>query len=169
MTPTAIGQDDFERAALSDAWRSRKIPLAHHVTSVAHNNCCRRIIVIDKLPPRERQVFDALYAKGEATAAEIQADMTDPPSNSAVRIMLSRLEKKGFVTHRVYDQKFVYSTALPERNVRQTAVRHFIRTFFGGSPVGAAAALIGMSETLSREELDQLEEAIAKARREDAQ
>ena len=124
--------------------------------------------MIEKLPPRERQVFDALYATGEATAAEIRARIPDPPSNSAIRIMLSRLEKKGFVTHRVEDQKFVYSTALPEPNVRQSAVRHFIQTFFGGSPVGAAAALIGMSEPIGPEELDQLEEAIARARREDA-
>ena len=123
--------------------------------------------MIEKLPPRERQVFDALYAKGEASAAELQASMADPPSNSAIRIMLSRLEKKGFVTHRVEDQRYVYTTALPERNVRQNAVRHFVQTFFGGSPVGAAAALIGMSEALGPEELEQLEAAIAKARRED--
>ena len=123
--------------------------------------------MIEKLPPRERQVFDALYAKGEATAAALQASMADPPSNSAIRIMLSRLEKKGFVTHRVEDQRYVYTTALPERHVRQNAVRHFVQTFFGGSPVGAAAALSGRSEALGPEELDQLEAAIAKARRED--
>ena len=122
--------------------------------------------LIEKLPPRERQVFDALYAQGEATAAELESLIPDPPSNSAIRIMLSRLEKKGFVTHRVEDQRYIYSPALPERHVRQSAVRHFIQTFFHGSPIGAAAALIGMSEKIDPEELDQLEQALAKARQE---
>jgi predicted transcriptional regulator len=124
--------------------------------------------VIDKLPPRERQVFDALFAGGEASASEIQARMEDPPSNSAIRIMLSRLEKKGFVTHREVDNKYVYSPAVPERNVRQSALKHLIQTFFDGSPLGAAAALVGMSEKVDAAELDRLEQAIAKARREQA-
>lgn len=122
--------------------------------------------MIDKLPPRERQVFDALFTRGEATAAELCAAMDDPPSNSATRIMLSRLERKGFVTHRVEEGKYVYSPALPEPAVKQTAVRQFIDTFFRGSPIGAAAALIGMSERIADEELEQLEAAIAKARKE---
>ena len=122
--------------------------------------------MIDKLPPRERQVFEALYAQGEATAAEIQARIPDPPSNSAVRIMLGRLEKKGFVSHRIDDQTYIYSTAVPEPKLRQTAVRQFIETFFKGSPASAAAALIGMSERIEPEELDTLEAMIAKARRE---
>lgn len=120
--------------------------------------------MIEKLPPRERQVFDTLCARGEATAAEIEAAIPDAPSNSAIRIMLSRLEKKGFVTHRVVDQAYVYAVALPDRKIKQTALQHLIRTFFNGSPVGAAAALIGMSEKVSDEELDQLEQVIAKAR-----
>ncbi len=122
--------------------------------------------MIEKLPPREREVFDALFASGEATAAELEARIANPPSNSALRIMLSRLEKKGFVTHRVVDQKYVYAPALPQRKVKQNALRHLIQTFFNGSPAGAAAALIGMQERIDPEELDELERLIAKAREE---
>lgn len=125
--------------------------------------------MIDRLPPRERQVFDALYAKGEATAAELCASMADPPSNSAARVMLSRLERKGFVTHRDEEGRYVYAPALLEPAVKQTAVRQFIDTFFRGSPIGAAAALIGMSETIGEKDLEQLEAAIAKARKERGQ
>lgn len=121
---------------------------------------------IEKLPPREREVFDTLFARGHATAAEIEAAMADAPSNSAVRIMLSRLEKKGFVTHRVVDQTYVYSVAVAGGKVKQTALQHLIQTFFNGSPIGAAAALIGMSENVQTEELDALEHLIAQARRE---
>jgi predicted transcriptional regulator len=122
--------------------------------------------LIEKLPPRERQLFDTLYAHGEASAAELQGLIPDPPSNSAIRAMLSRLEKKGVVTHRMVDQKYVYSTAVPERKVKQSALSHLIQTFFNGSPAGAASALLGMTDKIEPQELDELEQLIAKARKE---
>jgi predicted transcriptional regulator len=125
--------------------------------------------VINGLPARERQIFEALYARGRATAAEIHADLPDAPSNSAVRIMLGRLEKKGFVSHRIENKAYVYAPALPNPKVRQSAIESFVRTFFGGSPAGAAAALIGMSESVDDKELETLEAMIAKARREQSQ
>jgi predicted transcriptional regulator len=121
--------------------------------------------LIEKLPPREREVFDALFAAGEATAAQLEAAMPDAPSNSALRIMLARLEKKGFVGHRVEDQKYIYAPSLPERKVKQSALGHLIRTFFHGSPIGAATALVGMSGEVDPAELDRLEQAIAEVRK----
>ena len=47
--------------------------------------------MIEKLPPRERQLFEALYAHGEATAAELERRLPDPPSNSTIRVSLARL------------------------------------------------------------------------------
>ena len=48
-----------------------------------------------KLSRRERQIMDFLYQHGRATAAEVQANLPDPPSYSAVRAMLRMLEEKG--------------------------------------------------------------------------
>jgi predicted transcriptional regulator len=124
--------------------------------------------LIEKLPPRERQLFDTLYAHGEATAAELESLIDDPPSNSAIRAMLARMEKKGVITRRLTDQKYVYSTALPERRVKQSALSHLIRTFFNGSPAGAATALLGMADKIEAKELDELERMIAKVREEKA-
>lgn len=122
--------------------------------------------MIHKLPPRERQLFEALCAKGEATAIELEAALPDPPSNSAIRAMLGRLEKKGFVTRRLVDQSYVYLSTLPEPKVKQSALSHLIKTFFDGSPASAATAILGMSETIDGQELDRLEALIAKARKE---
>lgn len=124
--------------------------------------------MIDKLPPRERELVQALYARGEASAAELERLLPGAPSNSTVRVMLARLEKKGFVTRRRVDQKYVYSPALPERKVKQSAVRQLVDTFFGGSPVSAASAMLGMSERVDEAELDELERMIAKVREEKA-
>ena len=124
-------------------------------------------MLIDKLPPRERQLFEALYSLSEATAAELQSAIEDAPSNSAVRVMLRRLEAKGFVTHREERGRFIYLPALPEKRLKQSALQRFVETYFGGSPLGAAAALVGMTETVDPEELRRLEQMIDKVRREE--
>ena len=124
--------------------------------------------MIDKLPPRERELFEALYAMKQATAAELQKALDDPPSNSAVRIMLRRLGEKGFVAHREEQGRFIYSPAVAENRMKQSAVRRLVEVYFGGSPLGAAAALIGMSEKVDEEELRQLEQMIARVRKEEA-
>jgi predicted transcriptional regulator len=123
--------------------------------------------LIEKLPPRERQLFEALYSMKQATAAELQSALEDAPSNSAVRVMLRRLEAKGFVAHREEDGRFIYSPAVPEKRIRQSALQRFVETYFGGSPVDAAAALIGMSEKVDPGELQELERMIAKVRQEE--
>jgi predicted transcriptional regulator len=123
--------------------------------------------VIDKLPPRERELFEAVYAMKEATAAQLEKTLEDAPSNSAIRVMLRRLEAKGLLTHREEAGRFFYAPALPEKRIRQSAVKRFVETYFGGSPVGAAAALIGMSEDVDPEELRTLEQMIAKVRKEE--
>jgi predicted transcriptional regulator len=120
--------------------------------------------LIDKLPARERQLFETLYALKQATATELQEAIEDAPSNSAIRVMLRRLEAKGFVAHREDNGRFVYSPAVAEKRIKQSALQRFVETYFGGSPVGAAAALIGMSETVDPEELRQLEQMIAKVK-----
>jgi predicted transcriptional regulator len=123
--------------------------------------------MIDKLPPRERQVFEALLSLGTATAAEIVEAVPEPrPSNAAVRVMLSRLERKGFVARSQEGHRFIYFISLPEPKIRQSALRQFVRTFFGGSPLGAAAALIGMSDKVDPAELVEVVRLLAVARKE---
>ena len=66
--------------------------------------------MIDSLPRREREIFELLCSAGEATAAEIRSAMQDPPSYSAVRTLLARLEARGVIKHRIADQAYVYSS-----------------------------------------------------------
>ena len=125
--------------------------------------------MIDKLPMRERELFEALYALGSATAVDLQGALDDAPSNSAIRAMLQRLERKGFVTHRDCNGRFIYSPALPMDRIRQSALKRFVGTYFGGSPLGAATALLGMSEDVSPAEIEKLEAILAKVRKEQGQ
>ncbi|MGN6817412.1 MAG: BlaI/MecI/CopY family transcriptional regulator [Sphingomonas sp.] len=120
--------------------------------------------MLPQLPPRERQIVDLLYQAGSRTVAEICDGLPDPLTGSAVRAMLKRLEDKGFVSREESDRGYVYSPTVSDNQARRTALSQVVRTFFKGSPVSAASALLGMAQDLDTRELDELEAAIARAR-----
>lgn len=122
--------------------------------------------MIGSLPRREREIFEIVCSAGEATAAEVRSAMADPPSHSAVRTLLARLEAKGLLRHRLADQSYVYKSVPQPAKVRESALRQMVKTFFDGSAANAATALLGLSKNLDPEELDALQRAIDDARRE---
>ena len=120
--------------------------------------------MLEKIPPRERELVDFLYRAGEATVADLRNHLPDAPSASALRTMLARLEAKGLVQRRRADEGWLYSPTVPQDAAKESMLQHVVRTFFHGSPASAATALLGMSEKLDARELDELEKLIAAAR-----
>lgn len=120
--------------------------------------------MIDSLPRRERELFEILCSMGEATAAEIRSAMADPPSYSAVRTLLARLEQRGLVKHRSVEQAYVYKSVPQPSKVRESALKQMVRTFFDGSAANAATALLGLTRSLSPEEAAALQRAIEQAK-----
>jgi predicted transcriptional regulator len=120
--------------------------------------------MIPVLPRRERELFEILCGLESATAAELRGRMIDPPSYSAVRTLLARLEGRGLVRHREADQAYVYEVVPAEADVRASALQQIVRTLFDGSAVSAATALLGLSRDLDPTELDSLQKAIDAAR-----
>ena len=120
--------------------------------------------MIESLPRREREIFETLCRLGEGTATEIREAMDDAPSHSAVRTMLSRLEAKGAITHRVEDQAYVYRSVPQAAKVRDSALSQVVKNFFGGSAVSAATALLGLTKQMDADELDALQKAIDQAK-----
>ena len=117
----------------------------------------------DQLSRRENQIMDVVYQLGEATAVQILERLPDPPSNSAIRTLLTILEEKGHLTHRRVRGKFVYSPSIPADNARRSALSQLLRTFFGGSPPQMVAAILSSTD-LSDAELDELADLIQKAK-----
>ena len=121
--------------------------------------------MLSKLPPRERQIVDILYERGSLPVADICDALPDPLSGSAVRAMLKRLEDKGYVRRSDSDRGYIFSPVLSDTVAKKSALSEIVKTFFNGSPASAASALLGMSDRLDTDELDALEEMIARARR----
>lgn len=120
--------------------------------------------MIESLPRREREIFEILVSAGEATAADVRERMADPPSYSAVRTLLGRLEAKGYVRHSQQDQSYVYRSVPQRAKVRESALKQFVKTFFDGSAASAATALLGLTKTMKPEELEALQRAIDDAK-----
>jgi BlaI family penicillinase repressor len=119
-----------------------------------------------KLSRREREIMDVLFALGErASAEDIRARLSDPPSYSAVRAMLAKLEAKGHIRHREEGLKYVYSPTTSRTTARRAALQQLVRVFFSGSPGEAANALL-KNEDWSEAELDSLTAEIERVRNE---
>jgi BlaI family penicillinase repressor len=118
------------------------------------------------LSRRERQIMDVIYARGQATAAEVLQALPDPPGKTAVRTLLHILEQKGHLTHKQTGQSYVYRPSRPRRHAGRSAMRRVLATFFEGSLEKAVAAHLGdPAADLSPDEMARLAELIHKARK----
>jgi predicted transcriptional regulator len=119
-----------------------------------------------RLGSRERQIMEILYRRDRATAAEVLADLADPPSYSAVRGMLRLLETKGLVRHEWDGPRHVYRPTGSRAKAEQSAARHLLKTFFNNSMDSALTALLGASDTpLTDADLRRLSKVIENERR----
>ena len=120
----------------------------------------------ESLSRRERQIMDIVYRHGQATAAQIQTEMPDPPSYSAIRALLRILVEKKHLQHRADGPRYVYSPTVTRQKARTRALAQMVNTFFEGSALKAAAALLGSSQRKpTKEELDELSALIDAARK----
>lgn len=119
------------------------------------------------LSRRERQIMDVVYARGEASVAEVLAGIPDPPSYSAVRALLAILVNKGHLRHRSEKGRYIYAPVRKRATAGRSALRRVLDTFFEGSLEQAVAALLdGADSRLSQADLDRLEQLIQQARNE---
>ena len=86
-----------------------------------------------QLTRRERQIMDIVYRRGRATAAEVLAELPDPPSYSAVRTLLRIREEKGSLRHQQEGPRYVFLPTLARDKARRSALKQMVQTFFDGS------------------------------------
>lgn len=114
---------------------------------------------------REREILDALYRLGRASAAEIREQLPDPPSYTAIRTLLSILEKKGHVRHASDGTRYIYEPAVAREQMGRRAIDSLLQTFFDNSVERAVAAMLTRDD-VERTDLDRLAQLIEQARKE---
>jgi predicted transcriptional regulator len=109
--------------------------------------------------------MDVVYRLGRATAAQVHAELPDPPSHSAVRSALWLLEEKGHLAHEQDGPRNVYRPTVPRDTARRSAVHDLLETFFGGSRGQAVAAILGApGPELSPDDVQRIETLLDRAR-----
>jgi len=119
------------------------------------------------LSRRERQILDAIYRLGKASAAEIREALPDPPTYTAVRTHLGILQDKGHVKFESDGTRYIYEPVVPRDEMAKSVMHGVLQTFFGGSIERVVATLIDNEESnITDEQLDRLAQIIEEARRE---
>jgi BlaI family penicillinase repressor len=120
----------------------------------------------ERLTRREREIMNALFGMANrASVEEIRSRLTKPPSYSAVRTMLARLELKGYVRHQEEGLRYIYSATTSPVTAQRAALQQYLRTFFAGS-LGQMMTALLRQEAWTDDELKALRAEIARARRE---
>lgn len=120
----------------------------------------------DHLTRREREIMNAVFALGNrASAEDIRARLLNPPSDSSVRVMLARLEKKGVLKHSQDGLKYLYSATTSPTTAKRTALQQVVHTFFGGSLTQMMTSLVSEA-SWSDEDLNELKTQIDRVRKE---
>lgn len=111
-------------------------------------------------------MLDAVYECAPATVGDVLSRMPNPPSYSAVRAMLARLEDKGFVRHEEDGARYVYLPTRDRSQTRASLLARIVDAYFDGSPSKLVAAVLDKSTMkISDAELDELAKLVSAARR----
>jgi predicted transcriptional regulator len=99
------------------------------------------------LSRRERQIMDAVYSLGQASAQQVLEALPDPPGLSSVRKMILILEEKGYLRHTEEGKHHIYSPTQTRQSAAKSAMRQILATFFRGDLETAVATLLSEAET----------------------
>lgn len=104
-------------------------------------------------------IMRVLWSRREAATTDVHAALEAERglAPTTIATMLSKMEKKGVVTHRTEGRKFVYRPTVTEHEVRRSMVSDLTDQLF----LGDAAALV--SHLLAEHEIDAGELAELKA------
>ncbi len=109
--------------------------------------------------------MEAIYGCGEATATDVLNRIPNAPTRTAVRTMLTILEKKGLLKHRREGREYVYTPTRKKIQAAKSVLSRVLDTFFDGSLEKAVAThLDGDAKPPSDAELAEIEKLIREAR-----
>jgi BlaI family penicillinase repressor len=106
-------------------------------------------------------VMRVLWGRGEATVSEVHTSLQPERSlaPTTVATILSRLEKRGVVEHRMDGRQFVYRARVTEEEVRRSMVSELTDLLFKGDPAELVSHLLA-EEDIGPDELAKLKHLI---------
>ena len=109
-------------------------------------------------------IMRVLWDEGEATVARVQERLEHGDERdralTTIATMLTKLERKGVVTHRAEGRQFVYRARIAEKDVHRSMVADLTQRLFRGDFTALVSHLLSEQEIDARE-LERLKTLIA--------
>ncbi|MFT4542310.1 MAG: BlaI family penicillinase repressor [Planctomycetota bacterium] len=114
-------------------------------------------------------IMRELWSAKEATVAQVHAALLEERGLALTTIatMLSKMEKKGVITHRTEGRQFVYEPIVSESAVNRTMVSDLTERLFGGQTLALVNHLLTEQE-IDTKELAEISRLIAEHQRSDS-
>lgn len=111
-------------------------------------------------------ILRVLWKKKEASAADVHAALGGRRdiAITTVSTILTRLERRGIVSHRTVGRTFVYRPTITEASVRSSMLRSLVDSMFSRDPTAVVSQLL-TSRDISPGDLDRMRELIDESRR----
>lgn len=105
-----------------------------------------------------------LWERGECTVVDVQEGLLPERSlaQTTVATLLTRLEKRGVVSHRTAGRQFIYKAEVTEPVVRHSMVGELTNSLFQGRASALISHLL-VEREMDREELGEVKRLIALA------
>ena len=109
-------------------------------------------------------IMRILWDRAEATVVEVQHGLRPERdlAQTTIATLLSRLEKRGVVEHRLEGRQFVYRPLITEQDVRGSMVSDLTELLFNGSSAALMSHLL-RSRDMNPGDLDRVKRMIAEA------
>lgn len=109
-------------------------------------------------------IVRVLWTRGPCTVVDVQeALLPDRPlAQTTVATLLTRLEKRGVVSHSTEGRQYQYRAMVSEPDVRRSMVSELTDMLFAGRPAALISHLIGERE-IAPGDLDEVKRLIAAA------
>ena len=89
------------------------------------------------LSPSETEILRLVWQLGKATVQDVcdKLPAKRKIAYATVQTLLRRLEKKGYLKHRIRGKAHVFFAAVKSENVIKRSVTDFLDRLFGGDPI----------------------------------
>jgi BlaI family penicillinase repressor len=135
--------------------------------AILNDSCSLEIMApMTDLSDLQLDIIRVLWRRKEATAAEVQAalDSDRGLALTTVSTLLTRLEKRGVVTHRNEGRTFIYRATVTEPEVRSSMLGSLVESVFKGDPTEVVSQLLSARD-LSPNDLDRIKSLVDAARK----
>ena len=120
-----------------------------------------------ELPPlseAQLEIINIIWDQGTVTVGQVLKVLSKrrPISRNTVSTMVTRLEEKGWLRHRVVEGTFLYSATQPRGKVLPRMVHRLVDAAFQGSAEGLVLTLLEGGR-LSADEVERIRAMLEKA------